>query len=376
MNWKIVLGLLATQPLVALADSYDECGTYADKDEEDFVPCWYIGGGLSWTHVDPEGEVNGWRTSDDDSSGWQLFIGRQFTPHWFVELNYLDGGEAALNNRNPALNQVIPDAAISYEIPSLMVGYYLFDKPKGVNVYAKAGVASIGTEANDIRIGEEKQTSTQMALGLGADYRFEESPWRLGLVFDSYDRDAFAVTMRLQRFLGGKRSRDTVAPTPLPKAKPTPGPVPIQKPEPVVRDDDMDGVINAHDDCPGTQANVPVNFVGCEIFNGVIEGVNFESNKAVLTPAAKAILDSTIETLLQFPKLEVEIQAHTDSQGAEQYNLNLSEARAESVRAYLISKGVEGTRLSSKGFGESTPIADNATAEGRLKNRRVVFKAR
>ncbi|VUD46846.1 Outer membrane porin F [Thalassocella blandensis] len=354
------------------ADDQNYCGTELDV-VEGFTPCWYLGGGLSLTHVDPEGEVNGWRTSDDSSNGWQIFVGRHFTPHWFAELNYMDAGEAGLSNRNPALNAVIPDAAVTYAVPSLMAGYQFWKKDYGWNLYAKAGIAAIETEENDSRIGEDKQTSAQFAFGLGTHYRFEDSAWRVGLAFDSFDRDAYSVTLRLSRYLGGKRSREKPVITQPVAATPTPAPIATPTPVPV-RDDDRDGVENGLDKCPNSPAGTPVNQQGCAIFNGAIEGVTFESGKAVLTADAKVILDGAAETLKQFPSVYVEIQAHTDSVGAEQFNLSLSDARAASVKQYLISKGIDASRLSSKGYGESVPIADNMTAAGRQKNRRVEFK--
>jgi len=73
------------------------------------------------------------------------------------------------------------------------------------------------------------------------------------------------------------------------------------------------------------------------------------------------------------PNASVSIEGHTDSQGADAYNLNLSEQRAQAVVTYLIDQGVDGTRLSSIGYGESAPIGDNDTPEGRAQNRRIEF---
>jgi len=70
----------------------------------------------------------------------------------------------------------------------------------------------------------------------------------------------------------------------------------------------------------------------------------------------------------------VELQGHTDSRGADAFNLELSQRRAESVRDYLIAQGVSGTRLEAKGYGETQPIADNTTKVGQQENRRVVMK--
>lgn len=106
----------------------------------------------------------------------------------------------------------------------------------------------------------------------------------------------------------------------------------------------------------------------------VLRGVNFDLDKADIRPDAGVILDEAASQLSQVPGTRVSVEGHTDSSGSDAYNQSLSERRAGSVRDYLVSKGVEGSRLSTAGYGESRPVADNATAEGRALNRRVELK--
>jgi OOP family OmpA-OmpF porin len=108
----------------------------------------------------------------------------------------------------------------------------------------------------------------------------------------------------------------------------------------------------------------------------VLVGVNFEFNSAKLTPESYPILFDAAKTLLSNPELKVEIQGYTDNIGSEQYNKKLSQMRAEAVMKYLIAKGVSADRLTAVGYGESNPIADNKTAEGRAANRRIEFKVK
>jgi len=116
----------------------------------------------------------------------------------------------------------------------------------------------------------------------------------------------------------------------------------------------------------------PINLDGCKEGDTIVlRGVNFEFNKANLTLNAKALLDPVADALIARPGIKVEVDGHTDSKGSDAYNQKLSDARAASVMQYLVSRGVEAGRLTSKGFGESKPIADNATDEGREINRRV-----
>ena len=154
------------------------------------------------------------------------------------------------------------------------------------------------------------------------------------------------------------------------------------------KDSDGDGVFDGIDMCPGSPKGAKVNEKGCpvevtpmerELFDtGTIcaQTVTFKTNKSELTDEAKKVLDEIGAILMQYPEIRVEIGGHTDAAGPEAFNQTLSEKRAKSVLAYLKAKypklaaGIAAT----KGYGESKPIADNGTAAGRAKNRRVEFK--
>lgn len=99
--------------------------------------------------------------------------------------------------------------------------------------------------------------------------------------------------------------------------------------------------------------------------------MNFDNGSARLRPEFIAILDNAAATLKEWGEIKVEVAGHTDSACTDKYNLGLSQRRAEAVRDYLIRQGVAADRLTAKGYGESMPVADNKTAEGRYRNRRV-----
>ena len=148
-------------------------------------------------------------------------------------------------------------------------------------------------------------------------------------------------------------------------------------------DSDGDGVPDGLDKCPGTPAGTKVDKDGCPVKKAlfepgkktlVLEGVNFALNSADLTPESYQILDRVVTGLNDWPEVRVEIGGHTDSTGEDAYNMGLSQRRAESVRSYLVSKGVKASRLEAKGYGETKPVASNDTNEGRAKNRRVELK--
>jgi OOP family OmpA-OmpF porin len=102
-----------------------------------------------------------------------------------------------------------------------------------------------------------------------------------------------------------------------------------------------------------------------------LHGAQFDFNKATLKPAGKEMIDQAVKVMKQKPDLKVSVEGHTDSIGSDAYNLKLSQRRAMAVRDYLVSQGIEATRITVVGFGESKPIADNKTEEGRAENRRV-----
>lgn len=141
-------------------------------------------------------------------------------------------------------------------------------------------------------------------------------------------------------------------------------------------DSDNDGVLDNADRCPNTPAGTKVDAVGCPaLFEKgatlVLEGVYFETGKAVLKPESQAVLDRVAESLKGNPEVKVEISGHTDNTGSKATNTRLSAARANAVRDFLISKGVDAGRMTAKGYGPDKPVADNKTVAGRAANRRV-----
>ena len=154
--------------------------------------------------------------------------------------------------------------------------------------------------------------------------------------------------------------------------KPKPAAAPVVAAVPA--DSDGDGVPDDVDKCPDSPADKPVDADGCTIVSVVLKNVQFESNSSELTAGSSDSLDKVVNAMNEYDQLRIEIQAHTDNTGDAAYNLSLSEKRANSVRAYLIAKGVAANRMEVKGYGETQPIADNGTRDGRATNRRVELK--
>ena len=101
--------------------------------------------------------------------------------------------------------------------------------------------------------------------------------------------------------------------------------------------------------------------------------VRFDTNKSTLTATAKANLDKLVKVFTEYPDTDIKIYGYTDSAGADDYNMNLSQARAETVKTYLAAKGLAASRFLTVGLGEMEPVATNDTPEGKSQNRRVEF---
>lgn len=138
---------------------------------------------------------------------------------------------------------------------------------------------------------------------------------------------------------------------------------------------DADGVMNDEDACADTAAGLKVDAKGCVVTQTlVLNSILFASASADLLDESKLILDGIASSLQGQPSTYVLIIGHTDALGTQASNLTLSQQRADTVRGYLISRGVNGDRLESEGYGEFNPVASDETEEGRAKNRRVEFR--
>ncbi len=147
-------------------------------------------------------------------------------------------------------------------------------------------------------------------------------------------------------------------------------------------DSDGDGVPDERDRCPGTAAGTPIDALGCAVPlpakppppRLILHEVTFATGSARLTPEAEVILRGTAASILAQPAVRLEVAGYTDDTGGRGANERLSLARAESVRAFMVSAGVPADQLTARGYGPADPIADNASAEGRAKNRRVELR--
>jgi OOP family OmpA-OmpF porin len=247
--------------------------------------------------------------------------------------------------------------------------YYL--QPRGkFHPYLAGGGGQLKRDW-DVPNGNLDGTDEEANFGAGAHWFLSDNfslradtRYLFGFEDDTSD---FTVSLGLSYRFG--------APAPRPEPRPAPEPEPEPEPQPV--DSDGDGVMDPDDACPGTPRGTKVDERGCEVRFVRGESVQLQVNFAFDSDAVDTSYLDDIQALAEFMKrhtdVVADIEAHTDSMGPEAYNMGLSQRRAESVIEVLTEQyGIPGNRLVPRGYGESRPIADNDTEEGRAANRRVM----
>jgi OOP family OmpA-OmpF porin len=339
MMRRLLVGLLVlATPLMAFAG--DEVGH------------WYLDPNIGG--ITPDNVLNTTGTKLD----YGLAFGYNMTKEWSAELNF---NGARLNDRYDSghlgLYALSLDFLRVWNRDGRFAPYFslgagaLQAQPSAstasnqTSLMAQAGVGAF------LKLWENGDASRSLALRPDIKARFD----RFGKSGGPVD---YLYTLGLVFSFGpGIPPPVAAAPPPPPPPPPTPPPPPVVKSM-----------------CPDAPAGVALDANGCPIKGDVVlEGVTFETNSAVLSGDSKPVLDTVAKGLKEHPRLVVELQGHTDSTGSPNYNVALSERRAESVRDYLLNQGVSSSQLSAKGYGQTQPIAPNTTAAGRAQNRRVVM---
>lgn len=328
------------------------------------VGSWYVA--PQAVYVDPDKNYLA-----DESIGGSLAIGKVLSQNWDGELAYVDSRHDVAGGGNKLK---LTGAALNFN--------RVFMRDNAVSPFIGFGLNSISSRKNGtgatnrdfgaaIKAGVLADITSNGALQLTAEIgkRSDDFTEHLEDVFGGLGlRFNFGAP---QKVAAAPAPAPVAAPAPAPAAAPPPPPAPPAAPPPPPADDDKDGVSNAADRCPRTPAGDKVDSVGCGL-NLALE-VQFETNSATIKPDSTGELDAFVQFMKDVPSVKGELQGHTDSVGKDAYNLNLSQRRAESVKAYIVAKGVDASRIEAKGYGETKPVADNATVEGKAANRRVVF---
>ncbi len=319
---------------------------------------FYLGIGAGATRLDPDAGDTNFTVEDENDIGGKMLIGYEATDHIAVELGGGPMGEARLSG----------DRYVKYSSYTAALVYDIFGRLGGFTPLLKIGINKIENSAN---ILYERDENLLPFAGVGLEYEFVNGVALRGEL-EYLAKDAQMFTLSLLKHFGG-----------TPPPAPAPAPVVIAPPPPAppevtvaftVPDSDGDGVNDIRDGCPNTPQGARVDEAGCAMFEGVLQGVNFEYNSSRLTEGAKQILDEVAAELRDYPTVRIEVEAHTDSDGSAGYNQWLSERRARSVIDYLVQQGLSPERLIPVGYGETKPIADNSTEDGKARNRRVEFR--
>ncbi len=365
---------------------------------------WYISPQVNALWLD-DGRVA------DDDAGVTLALGRVVNENWDVELSIFGsehdraGGDTLeLQGFGLSTKRVFYRDGRVNPFLSLGLGRIKTILKPGADEEDLAAMFGAGVLV-DLGPSRDDGSAMQLRADIGA---------RRGLTDNEQFPDAvdYVAGLGIQYSWGGSVTRLPVdtdgdgVTDDLDKCPGTPTGTPVDSSGcPLPQDDDGDGVINENDKCPGTPAGKKVDAVGCEIdgdddgdgiLNSVdqcpdspkgtrvnnvgcpfdrtllLQGVKFETNKDTLLPESIPILDNAIATLKRYPEVNIEVQGHTDSRGSDAYNMDLSARRAATVLKYLRDGGVT-NQLTSRGYGETDPIASNDTDEGRQQNRRVIL---
>jgi OOP family OmpA-OmpF porin len=319
-----------------------------------------------WTETDSD------RVLDDDF-GWSYSIGYVLNERWDFSLNGFSGNH----------HDLAPNATWDREIKGLTLDFArVFDRDARVSPYVLLGAGIVDQR----RINDaDKEVVAKLGVGLTADL-IEYSRNKLQLKGDVAARGSVGrgiidgvATLGLQYAFGGRAPEPPPPPLPPPPPPPPPPPAaappppPPAAPPPRPPDTDRDGVVDASDRCPNTPVGDTVDSAGCSLTMRL--EVLFDTNSATIKPESYPELDRMIRFLREtVPSAVGVIEGHTDSSGSDEYNMQLSQRRADAVMKYLVDGGVPANRLRARGYGESQPVADNSTPEGRAQNRRVVLR--
>lgn len=251
---------------------------------------------------------------------------------------------------------------IKGNLASLDAIYHFGTPGVGLRPYVSAGFAHQNISNIPPRTGRDHSTFAN--IGTGLKYYFTENFFAKASLDGMYNLDAQEAEWMAGVGVGVNFGGST--------KQPEPAPAPVAE---VCADSDNDGVCDNVDKCPDTPANVTVDADGCPAVAEVVRvelDVKFDFDKSKVKEESYGDIKNLADFMNQYPATTTTVEGHTDSVGTDAYNQKLSERRANAVREVLVDQyGVGGERVNAVGYGETRPVADNATADGRAVNRRV-----
>ncbi len=245
-----------------------------------------------------------------------------------------------------------------------------FDYGAGAKLFLTDDIA-VRADLRHIMYGYDSGTYNDMEFSLGAYFQFGA----VAPVVKAVASTPAPEPVKVVAAPAPESVQAVVTPAPAPAVAPVVVAAVVTPPA----DSDGDGVIDTLDKCPGTPKGTAVDAKGCPVETTArfcnkpaAIAISFATNKADVTAEYYKELDTVGNFLKGFPNSKGTIEGYTDASGSTATNLKLSQARAESVRSYIVKKfGIDGSRITAKGYGPAKPIASNKTAAGKAKNRRI-----
>lgn len=367
-NYLYIGNLITVCSIVALGNistsvSANPLGKLSDQ--------WYVGGSLGVSHLDPDGGTT-WKTDDNKDISKKVYIGTDVSRQIGLEAFWADFGEAKMKSNNGETGKV------HYQAVGANVIYNSPYKFAGVRPLGKLGVAKFSNKDTGA-VNSKQNNKLAIFGGIGAEFDLTKN-LKVRSEYEYFDKDIRNLSIglnwspkfrdhsfisnqnRMVKQAQQKQAKNNniinvyVPPQPVIKQAPiviqTPAPRVIQRPK-VVRK---------------PAPSRPQYKVVHKTLSG---GSHFNSGSSQLTLDGRRALDRLAQDLRNQTIKLIKIVGHTDSIGSSQANLSLSYARANSVAAYLTSRGINRMLINTQGLGETRPVADNRTAQGRALNRRV-----
>lgn len=274
--------------------------------------------------------------------------GAELGYNWTVQ-NMLIGVDGFYDANDKATHDVSPAGQVNYGSNVGGLDLKLGLPMDNLLPYVKLGIGHLSGTSDASAFGKDAFHG-----GLGLEYKFAPN-WSVAGEWTTINAKDQGVkfknnnlTVNVNYYFGGHTPAPAPAPIAMPKAEPAPPP-PAPTPAPKV------------EKCENTIEHKKVS----------IEGANFATASAKLSHSADSQLDQVVDFAKKNPGSAIQINGYTDNRGKKEYNVKLSQQRAESVKAYLVAHGVAAGSVSAKGLGMEQPVADNKTEAGRAQNRRV-----